>query len=314
MTRKVRAHTNIALIKYWGKKDNELKIPTNSSVSLTLDSFYTETSVTYDETLTEDEFYLDGIKVDDKVSKRVKDYMNTLRVRYTLPSYARIESNNNVPKEAGLASSASAFAALAKAATLHLNLDDATLSKLARLGSGSASRSIYGGFVRWERGHDHETSVASPLDLKPWKNFTMIVCLINEGIKPFSSSYAMDITSSTSPYFDAWTQSSEEDSLTMVNAIKEQDIWKVGTLAQTNALKMHASLLAVNKWYFEPKTVEIMNTVRELQKEIPVFFTMDAGPNVKLITLDEHVQTILEALPGEMKTVVCHSGPGVYEV
>lgn len=311
MSQTVRAHTNIALVKYWGKKDAKLKIPSNSSVSLTLDAFYTETSVTYDPNLISDEFYLDGLKVDDKVAKRVYQYMDVLRTLVTIPSYARIESYNHVPKEAGLASSASAFAALAKAATLHLDLDDVTLSKLARLGSGSASRSIYGNFVRWERGENHDSSFATPIDEANWPEFRMIVCLINEGIKPFSSSDAMNVTSNNSPYFESWTQSSEEDSITILDHIKNKDIWKLGELAQTNALRMHASLLAVNMWYFEPKTLEIMNTVRSLQKDIPVFFTMDAGPNVKLITLDEHCEEVLRNLPEGVKTIVCKAGPGV---
>lgn len=311
MSKTVRAHTNIALIKYWGKKDMELKIPTNSSISLTLDNFYTDTKVTYDDALTKDEFYLDGERVDDKVAKRVFKYMDVLRKEVPIPSFARIESFNNVPKEAGLASSASAFAALAKAATLHLELDDKQLSRLARLGSGSASRSIYGDFVRWERGDSHETSVATPIDMKPWPEFTMIACLVNEGIKPYGSSEAMDITASTSPYFEAWTTNSEADGHLLTKALKDHDIWTVGKLAQTNAMKMHASLLAVNMWYFEPSTVQIMNIIRELQKEIPVFFTMDAGPNVKLITVDEHVDAVMNALPEGLKTVICHAGSGV---
>lgn len=311
MSKTVRAHTNIALIKYWGKKDKTLKTPTNSSISLTLDKFYTDTKVTYDPSLKSDEFYLDGTKVEDKVAKRVYAYMNVLREMVDIPSFARIESFNNVPKEAGLASSASAFAALAKAATLHLNLDDLTLSKLARLGSGSASRSIYGDFVRWDKGNSHDSSYAMPIQMDPWPEFTMIACLINEGVKPFGSGEAMDITSSSSPYFEAWTQSSEEDGHKLTEALIKHDIWTVGNIAQTNALKMHASLLAVNMWYFEPSTIEIMNSVRELQKEIPVFFTMDAGPNVKIITLDKHVQAVMDVLPKGIKTVVCHAGEGV---
>lgn len=311
MSKTVRAHTNIALIKYWGKKDKTLKIPTNSSISLTLDKFYTDTKVTYDPSLKSDEFYLDGIRVEDKVAKRVYAYMNVLREMVDIPSFARIESFNNVPKEAGLASSASAFAALAKAATLHINLDAVTLSKLARLGSGSASRSIYGDFVRWDKGNSHDSSYAMPIQMEPWPEFTMIACLINEGVKPFGSGEAMDVTSNSSPYFEAWTQSSEEDGHKLTEALIKHDIWTVGNIAQTNALKMHASLLAVNMWYFEPSTIEIMNSVRELQKEIPVFFTMDAGPNVKIITLDKHVQAVMDVLPKGIKTVVCHAGEGV---
>ena len=163
MSKWVRAHTNIALIKYWGKKDEDLRLPTNSSLSMTLDKFYTDTKVSYDGNLDYDEFYLDGSKVDDKEALRVFKFMDYIRKNYGIKDYARIESKNNVPTAAGLASSASAFAALAKAATLSLELSDEELSKLARMGSGSASRSIYGGFVKWEMGNDHDTSFANLL-------------------------------------------------------------------------------------------------------------------------------------------------------
>ena len=310
MSKWVRAHTNIALIKYWGKKDEELRLPTNSSLSMTLDKFYTDTKVSYDDNLNYDEFYLDGRKVDDKEALRVFKFMNYIRQNYGIKDYARIESKNNVPTAAGLASSASAFAALAKAATLSLELSDEELSKLARMGSGSASRSIYGGFVKWEMGNDHDTSFAKPIEMKPWKDMVMIACIINDKKKPFSSSEAMYETSQYSPYFNAWVNQSHIDIELMEKHLKEHDIEKVGLLAQENALRMHASLLAINKWYFEPETIEIMNIVRELQKEIPVYFTMDAGPNVKLITTRKYEKEVLSALE-KFNTISSGVGEGI---
>ena len=311
MSKTVRAHTNIALIKYWGKADAQAKIPVNSSISFTLDQFYTDTRVVYDATLQADTFTLNGAAASDKVLKRVQNYMNVLRTLVAIPSFAHIESTNHVPLEAGLASSASAFAALAKAATLHLDLDPITLSKLARLGSGSASRSFYPGFVRWEKGCDHESSYATPIAMEPWPEFVMIVCMVSEAQKPFTSTQAMHDTAIHSPYYEAWAASSEADGHRLTKALQNHDIWEVGTIAQTNAMKMHASLLGANLWYFEPKTVEIMNCVRSLQTTIPAFFTMDAGPNVKIMTTQEHVDAVVAALPHDLKTIVCKSGPGV---
>lgn len=308
MTQIVRAHTNIALIKYWGKKNHDLKIPFNSSISLTLDKFYTDTKVTYDKTLTEDKLILNGMPADPK---RVSVFMDLIRERYNINEFAIIETTNNVPTAAGLASSASAFAALAKAATLHLDLDDESLSRLARMGSGSASRSIFPDFVRWERGHNDETSVASPIEMDAWPEFRMVVCIVNQEEKPFLSSVAMDETVETSPYYDAWVKATEIDGDVLLDALKHHDIEKLGHIAQTNALRMHASLLAINKWYFEPMTIEIMNRVRKIQTEIPAYFTMDAGPNVKIITLDKHVDELLEALPENVETIVCKAGPGI---
>lgn len=313
MSQVVRAHANIALIKYWGKQDEANRIPSNPSLSLTLDAFYTDTQVIYDETLKEDLFYLDNQEIIGKEKARVVNFMNYVRNRYDIKKYAIIKSFNHVPTAAGLASSASAFAALAKAATLHLDLDDVELSRLARFGSGSASRSIYGGFAMWHQGHDDETSYATAIEMAPWDDIVMIACLINETKKQFSSSEAMYETSSESAYFDAWVAQSKKDIVQMVSNVKKHDIESVGKLAQENALRMHASLLAVNKWYFEPETIKIMNTIRELQKKIPVYFTMDAGPNVKLITTQSYVEEVLEALE-DVKTVIAKTGPGVHIV
>ena len=310
MSKTVRAHTNIALIKYWGKENDALRIPSNPSLSLTLKEFYTDTKVTYDASLNEDIFFLDGKEITGHEKNRVIHYMNLIRERYDIKEYAKIESFNHVPKAAGLASSASAFAALAKAATLHLNLDDVELSRLARLGSGSASRSIYPGFVKWQKGTSDEDSHAVFID-DSWDDIIMIACLINEETKAFSSTEAMDKTSKESVYFDAWVKQSFKDIEVMEKYVLEKDIQKVGQLAQENALRMHASLLAVNMWYFEPETIRILNIVRDLQKEIPVYFTMDAGPNVKLITTKEYQEKVLEALSG-VETVVSEKGPGAY--
>lgn len=310
MSKTVRAHTNIALIKYWGKEDDALRIPSNPSLSLTLKEFYTDTSVKYDKNLSEDIFILDGQEVSGQEKKRVTNYMDLIRKRYGLKDYALIQSTNHVPKAAGLASSASAFAALAKAATLDLDLDDVEISRLARLGSGSASRSIYPGFVKWQKGSSDEDSHAVFID-DSWDDIIMIACMINQETKPFSSTEAMDRTSKESVYFDAWVKQSFKDINLMEKYVKEKDIRKVGLLAQENALRMHASLLAVNMWYFEPETIRILNLVRELQKEIPVYFTMDAGPNVKLITTKTYEKTVLEALEC-VETVVSSSGPGAY--
>lgn len=311
MSKIVRAHTNIALIKYWGKKNHELKIPWNSSLSLTLDQFYTDTKVIYDEALTIDEFYLDGEFVESKSAKRVSWFMDRIRERYGITSFARIESWNHVPEAAGLASSASAFAALAKAATLHLDLSDEELSRLARLGSGSASRSIFGGFVVWKKGDNDLTSFAHPLEDASWDDFRMVVALVNADEKPFSSSEAMNKTSEDSVYFPAWVDQSEKDLDAIIPGILKQDIRVVGPIVQENALRMHASLMAVNMWYFEPKTLEVMNIVRSLQEKIPVYFTMDAGPNVKIITTKDYVDELLVHLKN-YETIVCSSGPGAY--
>lgn len=311
MTKTVRAYSNIALIKYWGKKDEAYRIPYTSSVSMTLDAFYTETQVIYEKDLKEDVFYLDGKKVEGNALRRVQTFMNYVRSCYPeINEYAIIRSENHVPTAAGLASSASAFAALAKASTLELNLDDKSLSRLARMGSGSASRSIYGDFVKWERGDSDETSYAYQVDMEPWDELRMVAILVNQDQKPYSSSEAMKKTVEESIYYPAWVKQNEKDVEKAIDYLKQHRLDLLGPLVQENALRMHASLMAVNQWYFEPKTVEVMNRVRKAQQNIPVYFTMDAGPNVKLITEEKYLDEVI-ALFEDFDYVVSKPGKGI---
>ena len=186
---KARAHTNIALIKYWGKADEDLIIPMNNSLSVTLERFYTETRVTFDASLTEDQLILNKEAVNAKESAKIQRYMDMIRKEAGISTYALIESDNFVPTAAGLASSASAYAALAGACNeaLDLNLSDKDLSRLARRGSGSASRSIYGGFAEWEKGHDDKTSYAHQIESDGFENdLAMIFVVINNKSKKVS--------------------------------------------------------------------------------------------------------------------------------
>ena len=187
---KARAHTNIALIKYWGKADEDLIIPMNNSLSVTLERFYTETRVTFDASLTEDQLILNKEAVNAKESAKIQRYMDMIRKEAGISTYALIESDNFVPTAAGLASSASAYAALAGACNeaLDLNLSDKDLSRLARRGSGSASRSIYGGFAEWEKGYDDKTSYAHQIESDGFENdLAMIFVVINNKSKKVSS-------------------------------------------------------------------------------------------------------------------------------
>ncbi len=155
-----RAHTNIALIKYWGKVDSELIIPANDSVSLTLDEFYTDTVVNFSEDYKVNEFWLNGNLMPYKHMARINRVIDAVKEEYDYPGFAKIRSFNHVPTSAGLASSASGMAALAGAAADALGdeHDLTNISRIARLGSGSASRSVFGGIVHWHRGSDHESS------------------------------------------------------------------------------------------------------------------------------------------------------------
>ena len=286
---KYRAHTNIALIKYWGKRNEALFLPETSSLSLTLDAFYTDTQVIFSPELKEDTFYLNGQLQTQQATQKVTQFVNLFRHKADRRVPFLIESYNHVPTAAGLASSASAFAALSAAcnAALELNMEPTELSTYARRGSGSATRSLFGGFVEWHRGFDDnsESSYAEPFDPADW-DVAMLVVMVNQQEKDLSSREGMELTRRTSPFYQLWPQEVEKDLQTIKEAIRRQDFETMGEVAEHNAMKMHATMIAANPsfTYWQPDSLDVMNHVRHLRRQgIPCYFTMDAGPNVKIL-------------------------------
>lgn len=284
-----RAHTNIALIKYWGKRNDSLFLPMNSSLSLTLDAFYTDTEVILDSELTSDAFYLDGVEQDEKETQKITNFLNLFRKSANIKTKACVKSYNHVPTAAGLASSASAFSALAGAMNqaTGLNLDLKTLSTYARQGSGSATRSIYGGFVEWFMGDDDlsESSYAIPVDDASW-DIAMIVLAVNKNKKKLSSRVGMKQTIETSPFYSSWVETATEDISKMKQAIKERDFIKLGEITESNGMKMHATMLGAFPpiSYWEPDSVKVIQCVKTIREQgLPCYVTMDAGPNVKVL-------------------------------
>lgn len=297
---KARAHTNIALIKYWGKADEELIIPMNNSLSVTLERFYTETRVTFDDTLIADQLILNGEEVDAKESAKIQRYMDMIRKEASVTEYARIESENFVPTAAGLASSASAYAALAGACNeaLQLGLSDKDLSRLARRGSGSASRSIYGGFAEWEKGHDDETSYAHHVDANGWEeDLAMIFVVINNKSKKVSSRSGMSLTRDTSRFYQYWLNHVDADLKETKKAIASKDFKRMGEVIEANGLRMHATNLGAQPpfTYLVPESYDAMRIVNECREVgLPCYFTMDAGPNVKVLIEKKNQQAIVD--------------------
>lgn len=296
---KARAHTNIALIKYWGKADEALIIPMNNSLSVTLDRFYTETRVTFDETLTEDQLILNGEAVNAKESAKIQRYMEMIRKEAGISEHALIESENFVPTAAGLASSASAYAALAGACNeaLQLGLSDKDLSRLARRGSGSASRSIYGGFAEWEKGHDDESSFAHRVEADGWENeLAMVFVVINNKSKKVSSRSGMSLTRDTSRFYQYWLDNVEPDLKETKEAIAQKDFKRMGEVIEANGLRMHATNLGAQPpfTYLVPESYNAMRIVHECREAgLPCYFTMDAGPNVKVLIEKKNQQAIV---------------------
>src|SRR5699024_2572566 len=299
-----KAHTNIALIKYWGKQNESLILPTNNSLSVTLDGLYTKTAVTFNPSLKEDLFYLNEELISGKAYEQVTQFLDKLRLMSVSPElYAEVTSVNKVTTAAGFASSASGFAALASAAqrALGLDLSNQELSKITRQGSGSACRSIYGGFVEWEKGvlEDGSDSFAVPVTPQNHWDIRVAAVVLTAQEKDVSSRTGMKRTVDTSVFYDGWLDSLPADLEGIKTGIMAKDFEKVGAIAEANCLKMHATTLGANPpfTYWTDATMAAMQTVQQLRKEgVPAYFTIDAGPNVKVLYLPENEQIVLERL------------------
>ncbi|MDO4670528.1 MAG: diphosphomevalonate decarboxylase [Aerococcus sp.] len=313
-----RAHNNIALIKYWGKRDEALILPMNSNLSLTLDEFYTDTTITFSRSLAEDSLILNDKPVS---TAKMTPFLDLFRTVAKTNLKAQVISVNHVPTGAGLASSASAFAAAAAAASdaLHLNFSLPLLSRYARRGSGSACRSVYGGFVEWQKGTDDETSYAVPFDDANW-DIAMVTVMINTQPKKISSRAGMRHTVETSAYYAQWVDSAEDDLTLIKPAIKAHDFDTVGKIAERNAFRMHATTLASDPpfWYLEPETLHAIQVIHALRDEgFSVYITMDAGPNVKVLCRKSESHQIKERLQQQLNNteiLIATPGPGVQRV
>lgn len=316
MKNTARAHTNIALIKYWGKKDADLRLPLMSSISMTLDAFYTDTSLLID---TEDKkFILNGQEVTGPAANRVFDYVERLQKLFNVAGNFHVISDNHVPTAAGLASSSSAFAALAASfvKAYNLSISPKGLSILARLGSGSATRSIYGGFVKWNKGTNSANSFAEVIDEKPQMDLKLLAVEISEAEKKLSSTKGMKLAQ-TSPFFKPWIARNDEEIAQMEAAIKSNDFTKLGQLAELSASEMQAINLAAQPGftYFANETLEIIKLIQELRnKGLECYYTIDAGPNVKILcqknscsNIKKYVKNILP----NVKIVEAGFGPGI---
>lgn len=319
MEAKATAYSNIALVKYWGKRDEALILPTNPSLSMTVDAIFTTTSVRFDESRTSDAFRLDGGPAGQAATRRVTAALDHVRALAGTRVSAAVDSVNSGPTAAGLASSASGFAALvtAAAAALGLELNDTQLSILARRGSGSASRSIHGGFVQWQMGVDangHDSHGVQVADENHW-DIVMIAACVDAGTKDVSSRDGMRRTVDTSPFYRGWLDTVDRDLENVRRGILERDFELLGTAAESNGLKMHATTLAAQPpfTYWLPASLEVMQTVRELRESgVAAYFTMDAGPHVVVLCQPGDAAVVdarLRELPGVKETFVSHPGP-----
>ena len=322
-----RAHSNIALVKYWGKRDAALNTPAVGSISVTLGELYTDTRVTFRRDLDADEFWLAGCRGPVTRISHVLDLVRGHAVSRGLPAArlnAVVTSTNNFPTGAGLASSASGFAALAvaAAAAAGLTLPDRELSILARHGSGSAARSIFGGFAEMHPGTAPDGSDAYAeelLDRAAWP-LAVVVAITEHGEKSINSTIGMNESKATSPFYLAWLDSADADLAEMRSAIRARDFARLGELSEYNCLKLHALMLTTRPAliYWNAATVAAMHAVRGLRAQgVPAYFTIDAGPQVKVLCLPGDAATVRQALtlvPGVHEARISALGPAAYRL
>jgi len=309
------AHPNVAIIKYWGKRDSTKNLPAVDSLSLTLGALGTETTVEFDTGLKKDTLVLNGReKLDDQA--RLTACLDSLRKLSGERSKALITSRNDFPSGAGLASSASGYAALVTAAAAAMNLEgvEQDLLKIARIGSGSAPRSMFGGIALLRNLHDDTVceQVLAPAD---WP-LSVIVAVTTESSKAVSSRDGMEQSRLTSPYYQSWLASHPDDLEQALDFVRQRDFFALAELAEYNCLKMHAVMMTTRPalMYWSPGTLACLHALWELRRQgVPVFFTIDAGPQVKAVCLPEasvEVARVLEGTAGVLRVIRGDLGEG----
>lgn len=315
------AHPNIAFIKYWGNRDDNLRIPCNGSISMNLADLHTTTSVTFSEKLSKDEFILNNQHLKGSALERVVEFLNFIRITGNRTLSARVESTNDFPLGAGIASSASAFAALALSAThaLGMNLPANQLSRLARRGSGSACRSIPDGFVEWLPGVNDEDSFA--ISIAPSSHWSLVDCIaiVKEDQKKTGSSEGHQLAH-TSPIQTARVEDSSRRLDLCRSAILTKDFEKLAAIVEMDSNLMHAVMMTSTPplFYWEPSSLSVMHKIRQWRAQgIPVCYTLDAGPNVHVLTLpaeSERVTQKLMDIIGVQRVLTSRVGPGAHLV
>lgn len=295
------APANIALCKYWGKRNETLHLPETSSLSISLGTLGAWTWIS---PACRDRVVVHGTPLPPAhpFARRLLRYLDLFRQGTSL--HFHVTTCSNLPIGAGLASSAAGFAALVLALDrlFGWELCGRELSILARLGSGSACRSIHRGFVRWERGHaeDGSDSFARPLPFV-WPALRVGLCIVSTEEKAIGSSAAMRHSAETSPRYAAWLRRVPGDLSRIEAALADGDFDRLGQTAEANALAMHAVLHAARPpiRYWTAQSVALLERVRSLRRDgLSLYATIDAGPNVKLLFQAEDTEQIRQAFPG----------------
>ncbi|MBY0278445.1 diphosphomevalonate decarboxylase [Candidatus Binatia bacterium] len=312
------AHANVALVKYWGKRDERLNLPAVGSISLTLAGL--RATATVGRRLADGpRFVQDGRPVEGTAAANMAAFLDLLAGEGGPSLATMVEAN--FPVGAGLASSAAIYCAVTAAAlsALGRRVSHEELSALARRGSGSAARSVYGGLVEWHRGEaaDGSDSVAKQILPEDQWPLALMVAITSEGMKRHPSRDAMRHVAATSPLYPGWLAAQDDDLRAMRAAIAARDLPEIGRIAEENCLRMHATGFAARPpvVFWTPATMAAMDAVHALRDEgIGAWFTIDAGPQVKVLCRPDDADTVaarLRAVPGVLRVLRSGSGPGV---
>lgn len=310
------AHPNIALIKYWGKRDPVRNLPAVGSLSVTLAALCARTTVHFDPDLAADQVTLNG-REEPATVRRVAACLDLLRRDAGVSCHARVIAENDFPTGAGLASSAAGFAALVTAASaaLGLRLAEARRAEIARIGSGSAPRSLYGGFALMRNLPDGGVLCEPALAAEEWP-LEVVIAVTDTGPKGVSSREGMEISRKTSPFYAEWVRGHEADLDAALSSLRRRDFFALAEIAEHNCLKMHAVTMTSRPplLYWAPATLACIRVVRGLRDAgLPVFFTVDAGPQLKAVCAPggtSEVVAALRTLPGVTRIITSRLGQG----
>lgn len=310
------ANANLAFVKYWGNINDRLRLPSNGSISMTLGGLRTRTRVSFSEGLGSDTATVGGVVMADERLERISRHLDAVRRLAGVGLYAEVSSENNFPSDAGVASSASAFAALALAATsaLGMSLSERELSCLARLGSGSAARSVPGGFVEWHASEAPDESYAETIAPASHWDLTDLVAIVDRTPKGVGSTKGHQLAA-TSEFQRARVQNAPVRLTQCREAILQRDFHSLAAVAELDSNEMHAVMMTSSPplFYWQPATLAVMIAIMRWRAEgIEVLYTVDAGPNVHCVCAPGYgeevrtrlgkcgdVQEVLKATPGE---------------
>ncbi|MDH3977090.1 MAG: diphosphomevalonate decarboxylase [Gammaproteobacteria bacterium] len=309
------AHPNVALIKYWGKSEVTANLPAVGSLSVTLGALRTKSTVNFDADLESDVLILNG-EAQPSEQPRLVACLDALRRLAGRPEHAVVTSENDFPTGAGLASSASGYAALVKAAAEALGIDSDTpeLLDITRIGSGSAPRSMFGGMALLTMQGDRMDcrQLLTPDD---WP-LAVAVAVTTERKKDITSRDGMEQSRLTSPFYEHWVTSHPADLDAAIQYCKDRDFMALAELAEHNCLKMHSVMMTTRPplMYWSPVTLACMQKIMELRADgVPVFFTVDAGPQVKAVCEPGALADVVNALhdiPGVIRVIAGALGDG----